>query len=305
MEDNLAIGVDIGGSKLMAVLVDHAGHVVDRSESVVPGLGATAADLDALICSQISGLLPARRPLPVGVAAAGLVDGANGLVRFSPHLPWQEEPLRERLTTRLNELGLDRVVLENDVNAALWAEARFGVARSKPDVVMVTVGTGIGGAILTGGRLYLGRNGMAGEFGHLTVEPSGRPCDCGLAGCWEQYASGRALGREMLALGRDLAGPQITAAAHSGDPDALTAFQIVGRALGRGLSGSVASLDPGLIVVGGGVCAAGELLLAPAREELGQQLVGTGHRVLPEVVSAELGSSAGAIGAADLARGQA
>lgn len=302
MEDNLAIGVDIGGSKLMAVLVDHAGRVVDRSESAVSGLGT--AGLEDLICAEIARLLPSQRSLPVGVAAAGLVDGANGMVRFSPHLPWLEEPLRERLAIRLKGLGVDQVVLENDVNAALWAEARFGAASGTSDVVMVTVGTGIGGAFLVGGRLYRGRNGMAGEFGHLTLEPVGHPCECGLAGCWEQYASGRALGREMLTLGRDLDGPRITAAARSGDPDALTAFQIVGRALGRGLSGLVTSLDPGLIVVGGGVCAAGELLLAPAREELGQRLVGTGHRVLPQIVSAELGPAAGAIGAADLAREQ-
>lgn len=303
--DTPAIGVDIGGSKLLAVLVDHAGQVVAQSESVIPGPEASAAAIENLICSEIRGLLPQQRPIPVGVAAAGLVDGANGLVRFSPHLPWREEPLRERLVGRLNDFDVDQVVVDNDVNAALWAEARFGAARGMSDVVMVTVGTGIGGAILVGGRLYQGRNGMAGEFGHLTLEPGGRPCECGLAGCWEQYASGRALGQELRVLGRDLDGPEITAAAQAGDPDAVVAFEIVGRALGRGLSNLVTSLDPGLIVVGGGACAAGDLLLEPARDELGRQLLGIGHRVLPEVVTAELGPSAGAIGAADMARKQA
>jgi glucokinase len=167
---------------------------------------------------------------------------------------------------------------------------------------MITLGTGIGGALLVGGAPYRGRNGMAGEFGHMQVVPDGRPCECGRPGCWEQYCSGKALARFARDAGSDLAGPALTEAARAGDPVALGACADVGRWLGVGVGNVVAALDPALVVIGGGVSAAGDLLLHPARTTLRETLVGKGFRAVPDLVAAELGPLAGAIGAADLAR---
>jgi len=194
------------------------------------------------------------------------------------------------------------VLVDNDANAALWAEARFGAAQETRDAVMVTLGTGIGGALLENGMLIRGANGMAGEFGHMQVVPDGRLCECGRRGCWEQYCSGRALARAAAAAGSGLIGPALTTAAWAGDPVALAAYDEVGTWLGVGVANLVAALDPPLVVVGGGVSAAGDLLLDPAREALATGVVGGGHRDLPRLVGAGLGPLAGVIGVADLAR---
>ncbi|MET0997856.1 MAG: ROK family protein, partial [Marmoricola sp.] len=182
------------------------------------------------------------------------------------------------------------------------AEARFGAARETADALMVTLGTGIGGSLVVGGRLIRGVNGMAGEYGHMQVVPDGRHCECGGRGCWEQYCSGRALARAAAEGGSTLSGPALTIAAREGDPAAAAAYAEVGRWLGVGLANLAAALDPPLIVIGGGVSAARDLLLDPARKALEGSLVGTGHRELPEVVGAVLGPMAGVVGAADLAR---
>ena len=200
---------------------------------------------------------------------------------------------------------LGDVLVDNDANAALWAEARFGAAQDTRDAVMVTLGTGIGGALLENGMLIRGANGMAGEFGHMQVVPDGRECECGRRGCWEQYCSGRALARAAAAAGHALAGPALTTAARSGDPAAVAAYVEVGTWLGVGVANLVAALDPPLVVVGGGVSAAGDLLLGPAREALASGVVGVGHRDLPPLVGAGLGPLAGVIGVADLARAMA
>ncbi|MEP6817221.1 MAG: ROK family protein, partial [Marmoricola sp.] len=194
------------------------------------------------------------------------------------------------------------VTVDNDANAAAWAEATYGAARGESHVVMITLGTGIGGALLLGGRLHTGRNGMAGEFGHTQAVPGGRPCECGRTGCWEQYCSGKALARFALEAGSDLRGPALTLAAQAGDPVALGAFAEIGRWLGVGLADLVAGFDPELVVVGGGVSAAGDLLLLPARQALHATLVGSGYREVPALVPAALGPLAGLVGAAELAR---
>ena len=167
---------------------------------------------------------------------------------------------------------------------------------------MVTLGTGIGGALVGRGMLVRGTNGMAGEFGHMQVVPDGRQCECGRRGCWEQYCSGRALTRAAAEAGCALSGPALATAAREGDPGAASAYAQVGRWLGVGLANLVAALDPPLVVVGGGVSSAGELLLEPARTALVENLVGAGHRDLPVVANAWLGPLAGVVGAADLAR---
>jgi glucokinase len=211
-------------------------------------------------------------------------------------------------------------VVENDANAALWAEHRFGAGRDEDDVVMVNLGTGIGGGLLVDGALFRGGYGIAGEFGHMQVQPGGRRCECGNRGCWEQYASGNALVREARELcvagspvahglldrvGGDVSritGPTVTQAATDGDAAAIELFEEIGRWLGIGLANLAAAFDPALFVIGGGVCEADELLLSPAREAFRRQLTGRGFRPEARVVRAELGNEAGLVGAADLAR---
>ncbi len=223
-------------------------------------------------------------------------------MRFAPHLPWRDEPLSPRLTERFGHRILGDVLIDNDATAALWAEARFGSAQSVRDAVMITLGTGIGGGLLVRGALHRGSNGMAGEFGHMRVVPDGRQCQCGRRGCWEQYCSGRALVRAASDAGSDLSGAALTTAAREGDVVALAAYDQVGHWLGVGVANLVAALDPPLVVVGGGVSAASDLLLERANESMAESLVGAGFRDLPELVGAELGPLAGVVGIADLAR---
>lgn len=302
-----SIGVDIGGTKVLAAVVDEAGRVVDTATTATPGKGsgiddATAEEVEDALVSVIDALTREHGRCTVGVAAAGFVDAVGERVRFAPHLPWRDEPLADRLTDRLGHRVVGEVHVDNDANAALWAEVRFGAAGDAEHVVMITLGTGIGGALLLGGALHRGRNGMAGELGHMQVVPDGRRCECGGQGCWEQYCSGRALGRAAAAAGSELSGPLLTEAAQSGDPAAVAAYDEVGRWLGVGAANVAAAVDPELVVVGGGVSAAGELLLAPARRALADSLVGAGHRDLPGLLGARLGPLAGVVGVADLAR---
>lgn len=304
---NLSIGVDIGGSKVLAAVVDGFGRVLDTEATATPGPGsgvdnATVQEVEDALVEVVQRLIAQHGRMTVGVAAAGFVARDGERVRFATHLPWRDEPLAERLGKRLGYRVLGRVLVDNDASAALWAEARFGAAQASPDAVMVTLGTGIGGSLVIGGRLVRGVNGMAGEYGHMQVVPDGRECECGGRGCWEQYCSGRALARAAAEGGSTLSGPALTTAAREGDPASVAAYAEVGRWLGVGIANLVAALDPPLVVVGGGVSAAGELLLGPAREALERSLVGAGHRDLPRVVGAVLGPLAGVVGAADLAR---
>ena len=304
---NPSIGVDIGGTKVLAAIVDSAGRVLDTEATATPGPGsgvdnATVEEVEDALVEVVSRLIGQYGRLTVGVAAAGFVSHDGERVRFAPHLPWRDEPLSARLTKRLGNRMLSRVRVENDATAALWAEARFGAAQDVPDSLMVTLGTGIGGALVWRGMLARGRNGMAGEFGHMRLVPDGRPCQCGLSGCWEQYCSGRALNRAAAEAGSSLSGRALIMAARDGDPAAAAAYEEVGSWLGVGLANLVAAIDPALIVIGGGVSSAGELLLEPARTSLRANLVGASHRDLPDVTGALLGPLAGVVGAADLAR---
>jgi glucokinase len=251
----------------------------------------------------------------VGVGAAGWIANDHATVLFSPHLAWRNEPVRDALAA---QLGLPLIV-ENDANAAAWAEYRFGVARGEPVVVCVTLGTGIGGGLVLDGSVYRGAYGIACEYGHMTLVPDGRRCACGNLGCWEMYASGRALARDARELAAEspaaaaamlelagsveaLNGPVVTAAAEAGDPAALSICTTMGRWLGRGLANLAAVLDPSIFVIGGGVSVAGELLVRPAREEFAHTLTGRGFRPVAAVELAALGPDAGLVGAADLAR---
>ncbi len=295
--DPLVVGVDVGGTKVLAAEVDPQGRVGRTARTATPGRRAGLEETEDALNRVLEQVAAGRPVAAVGVSVAALVDD-DGLVRFATHLPWREEPLRARLEQRWNL----PVVVENDANCALMAEAAWGAARGVDDVVLVTIGTGIGGALSVGGRLVRGRQGMAGEFGHQQVVPMGLECECGLFGCWEQYASGNALVRLVARARPDLReGPQVTEAARHGDGAARQAFSSVGDWLGVGVAALVAGLDPGLVVVGGGVSEVGDLLLAPARAAMRRALYASEHRDLPAIVPALLGPAAGAIGAARLA----
>jgi glucokinase len=309
----LAIGIDIGGTKVAGGVVDEAGTVIDRERRDTPGADAGAtADV---IVDVVHALAARHAVAAVGIGAAGWIGSDRATVLFAPHLAWRGEPLRDSLAGRI-DLPL---FVENDANAAAWAEYRFGVATEQSVTVCVTLGTGIGGGLVIDGSVYRGAFGVACEYGHMTVVPDGLPCACGNRGCLEMYASGRALARQarevasaspmaaarMLALAGSadgLSGPVVTDAAAEGDPAALSICTDMGRWLGRGLANLAAVLDPGMFVIGGGVSAAGELLIKPAREEFAHSLTGRGFRPVAAVEVAALGPDAGLVGAADLAR---
>lgn len=315
--DPLTVGVDIGGTKILAGVVDSEGHVVEERRQPTPGHDVAA--VENAIVEVVTDLRGRHDVAAVGIGAAGFVDASRSTVTFAPHLAWRDEPLRDRVAARL---ALP-VVVDNDANTTALGESRFGAGAGHRFVLCVTLGTGIGGALVLDGRVFRGANGMAGEFGHMRVVPDGHRCPCGNRGCWEQYASGDALEREARELvaarspmahrlieicGGDpaaLSGPQVTQAAADGDALALELITDVGRWLGTGLAGLVAAFDPHCVVVGGGLSDAGDLLVNPAREALAAALVGRGYRVEPPVLIARLGPRAGFVGAADMARSAA
>src|SRR4051812_29502143 len=309
----LAIGVDIGGTKVAGGVVDEDGRVLDRERRETPGHDVAATE--AIIIEVVSRLARRHDVTAVGVGAAGWGADDHATVLFAPHLAWRNEPLRAALDDRIS-LPL---VIENDANCAAWAEYRFGVAHGQKVAVCITLGTGIGGGLIIDGAVYRGAFGVSCEYGHMTLVPDGRGCACGNRGCWEMYASGRALARDARELAADsplaaaamielagsvagLTGPVVTAAAAAGDPAALSICTTMGRWLGRGLASLAAIIDPSIFVIGGGVSAAGEILLRPAREEFEHSLTGRGFRPVAEVAPAGLGPEAGLVGAADLAR---
>lgn len=290
------LGIDVGGTKIAAGVVDHTGRIL--ATSAVPTPKESAEALYDAVITLASTLIAGHDVTAVGVGAAAFVDTA-GVVQFAPHLPWRDEPVQRVLSERL---GLP-VLVDNDANVGGWAEARFGAARDVGDALFVAVGTGIGGALIGGNRLHRGGHGMAGEIGHLPVVTDGRACQCGLHGCWEQYASGRALVRAAIEAGLAVDhGSAVTAAALAGEATALAVFSEAGRWLGVGMAVAATILDPAIIVVGGGVSVAGDLLLEPARTALRAGLPGGLERPAPRVVEAALGPAAAIIGAADLAR---
>ncbi len=309
----VTVGVDIGGTKVLAGVVDGEGRVIRTARRETPGRRVEVRRVEDALVAAVLEAADGQPLSSVGVAAAGFVDAAGERVMFAPHLPWQGEPLRDTLEDRLG----CAVVLDNDANCAALAEWTYGAARGTTSALMITLGTGIGGAIVLGGRLLRGANGMAGEFGHMQVVPDGLACECGRRGCWEQYSSGSALVRAARTLMDEqpsvlddvcagnpdlLTGQMVTAAAEEGDLVARRAFASVGDWLGVGTANLVAALDPQIVVIGGGVSAAGERLLEPAGSALGRSLVGGAHRTVPPMVAAQLGPRAGLIGAGHLAR---
>jgi glucokinase len=311
----LTIGVDVGGTKVAAGVVDDDGVILADERRETPARDSEA--VIATICAVVEQLRSRYEVEAIGLAAPGFVDETRSIVRIAPNIPgWRDRPLKRDIETLI---GLP-VVVENDANAAAWAEAAYGAGKGEDYLVCVTIGTGVGGGIVSGGELYRGRFGNAAEVGHMKVEAMGRPCGCGQRGCWEQYASGNALVREarwraaesrddaarLLSLGdgtpEGIAGRHVTQAARDGDPVGIASFDAVGRWLGIGLADLAAVLDPGCFVIGGGVSEAGDLLVGPARRSFVEMLSGSGHRPVADVRAAQLGNEAGIVGAADLAR---
>ncbi|BDI22386.1 ROK family glucokinase [Herbiconiux sp. L3-i23] len=312
-----SIGLDIGGTKIAGALVDELGTIVAERRVATPaGDSALLEDSVVEMVKQLDAEAAAigDRVAAVGVAIPGFIDAAQSVVYYTPNLPWRHEPMREKLETRL---GLP-IVIENDANAAGWAEFRFGAARLVSDMVMLTIGTGVGGAIVHDDTLFRGGFGAAAELGHLRLVPGGLPCGCGARGCIEQYGSGRALLRmanevadaggiglplaEARAETGVLTGDQVSTLLQAGDAGALAALRRLGRHLGEACASLAAVLDPQMFVFGGGVAQAGELMLEPIRAAFFENLPARGYHPEPEFRIAELVNDAGVVGAADLAR---
>jgi glucokinase len=311
----LTIGVDVGGTKVAAGVVDDHGRILAKVRRPTP---STSPHETAAVIAEVVEILKSKyeQVEAVGLGAAGFVDETRSMVLFAPNLAWRDEPIKQKVESKV---GLP-VMVENDANATAWGEAKFGAGRGEPHMLLITLGTGIGGALILDGRLYRGRHGIGGEFGHYRVVPDGRRCGCGNRGCWEQYASGNALVAEARELARvspalagrllelgdgspsGISGPEITEAAREGDKAALECFRSVAGWVGQGLADLAAILDPGTFVIGGGLSAAGDLLLDPARAAFENALTGRGHRVFADIRLAELVPDAGIVGSADLAR---
>jgi glucokinase len=303
-----AAGVDVGGTKIVALRVTADGTELARATHPTP-----AEDMDATLGELVAALGEVMGPdiAAVGVAAAGLVEEGTGILRFAPNLAWRNAPIREVV---VRATGVP-VVVDNDCTAGAYGEFRVGAARGVPDTLYLGVGTGIGGGLILGGMLYRGAHGFAAEVGHIVVEEDGPVCGCGNRGCWETVASGRAITREGRAAAREhpplaaraggdpdaVTGPIVVEAARDGDAVALGIIAEAGRRLGVGIAGLVNVLDPSLVVVGGGVAGAGDLLLGPAREAYGRTVEGGAYRPDVPIVEAGLGSDSAAIGAALLA----
>lgn len=310
----LAIGVDIGGTKVAAGVVDDLGTVLDIERRPTPGTDLD--QIEAVIVEVVEALRGRHRVDAVGVGAAGWLSADRATVMFSPHLAWREEPLSARLAARLG----GPVLVENDANAAAWAEYRFGAGHRAKVLACITLGTGIGGGLVIGGELYRGAFGAAAEYGHMCVVPDGRRCACGQHGCWEMYVSGNALARQAEEMAAEspsaagrlrehaarsksaITGEVVMAAALEGDPLAVAACAVVGDWLGRGLVNLAAVLDPDLFVIGGGASVAGALILEPAAARFHTNLPGVGYRPVAALELVASGPNAGLVRAADLAR---
>lgn len=295
-------GIDVGGTKCLAVVLDDDDEVValERRTTIYDG---------AAVLATIEELLAALGPIDsVGVGVAGLVN-RSGVLRAGPNLGTVRE--LEVGATLTERLGM-AVAVDNDATCAAVAEWRLGAARGATDAVLVTFGTGIGGAVIAGGLLQRGANGFAGEPGHMVVDPAGPACVCGRRGCWERYASGAGLARWAnepdraaalrIVLRHDgvdpLRGEDVVAAARAGAPTAFGIIDEFARWAALGLVNLTNLLDPEVLILGGGLAESADVWLGPVKRWFGQLLYAPEHRRHPDIVVAQLGERAGAIGAA-------
>ncbi len=313
-------GIDIGGTKVLGVALGADNETVSEVRVPTPTgkrgiVGSHVAEAVARVTEELDDDLGLDRTAPIGVGAPGMVD-RRGRLCFAPNLPqahgvdWTAL-IGERLPGRA-------VIIENDANLAVLAEHRIGAARGFHHVVMVTLGTGIGGGIVADDRVQVGAAGFAGEIGHMVVDPNGPPCPCGRRGCWERFASGAGLGvraREAALAGHlgevvrlaggdpeSVRGEDVSAAAAGGDPAARRVIEAVGRWIGFGLANLACVVDPECFVLGGGVVESGSLLIDSARDAFEELVEGNDRRPLATVVPAAFGERAGAVGAALAAR---
>lgn len=312
---DLAIGVDIGGTKVLGGVVDLNGSILRTFREDTPRDGGNA--LNQVIASVVTELQTTHKTEHVGISAAGLVSSDRQTMLGAPNIKdWDGV----NIAKALNKICGINSIVENDANSAAWAERVYGAGKGLENVIMVTVGTGIGGAAIVNGRPLRGANGTGAEFGHMRVVPDGELCGCGVRGCFEQYASGTALMRQakaaiaknpegakdLLARGdgtiAGLVGSHITDAARAGDKLAIGLLADSGDWLGAGIATLAMLFDPSIVVIGGGVIDAGELLLEPARKAMMREMPFVGKHPVPEIVAAKLGNDAGLVGAADLAR---
>ncbi len=331
----LAAGIDLGGTKILGRVVapddplrSLAVARVDTprgADAIVAAIDAVLEQLDTEVTAQRIGSIDG-----IGVGAAGLVD-LDGVLRVAPNLPGVADLDLRAALSRWNDRP---VVVDNDANCAMSAELRVGAAQGADDAVLVTLGTGIGGALVSGGRLQRGAFGFAGEPGHMIVDPDGPPCPCGRRGCWERYASGSGLGRlarDLAQAGRaehlvelaggdpdDVRGEHVTAAAAAGDPDALDVLRQFAWWVAVGVANLVNLLDPAVVVARTGapsvldehlrelaaaaqLAHAGDLLVEPTRQAYADLVLAHTHRPAVRIVGAALGADAGSLGAALLA----
>ena len=304
------IGIDVGGTKCLGVVLDARNTIVDEHRVLTPATGdALVAALTGLV--RTLHLRSGTPPCPIGIGAPGLVD-RGGVLRFTPNLPGIVElPLQSALEAA--DLG-GAVVVGNDATCATWAEATLGAAVGASDVVLATIGTGIGGGVMLGGRLIGGHHGFAGEIGHMVVQAKGAACQCGGYGCWERYASGGGLGRLTHDAAREGRLPKLVAdkggdvdavraedvsdAAASGLDEAVELMREIGWWLALGLSNLAAILDCGHFVIGGGLSGASDLVLPSAREFLADLVEGYDARPTITVTASMFGPRSGAMGAA-------
>ncbi|MBK5224337.1 MAG: ROK family protein [Acidimicrobiia bacterium] len=308
----MAVGLDIGGTKVLGLAIDVESGAVLAEHRVLTPDGGTA------VMSALTGVVDdlqrraGRRAEAVGVGAAGLVD-SSGVLRMGPNLPGV---IDLDLVGGLHRHAGVPVVVDNDATAATVAEHRLGAARGATDAIYVALGTGIGGGVILDGAIRRGANGFGGEFGHMVIDPTGPRCGCGQVGCWEQRASGSALGdlaraavdegrapglAALVGPGDAVSGEQAVAAAAAGDPAGLAVLDEFARWVALGLAALVNALDPAVVVIGGGVVEAGAVLMTPLRRQFTAFLMGAEHRPAVPVVPAHFGEHAAAVGAALLA----
>jgi glucokinase len=307
----LAVGVDVGGTRIAAGVVDEDGSILEQV--LMPSPSDDPMVLREKIAGTVADLRSRHEVVTVGLGAAGFVAADRPSMIVAPHLQGGDASLADQIE---EAIGLP-VNVENDRNAAAWAEHRFGAGRGVDDQMTVALGTGVGGGLILDGELYRGGHGIAAEIGHLGLVRDGLPCKCGRRGCLEQYASGSALQREARAAAADgrapalleaaggrpdrVTGRMVSELAAAGEPGAVALFEELAGALGTGLATLVAVLDPSLIVLGGGLSEAGDVLLRPTEAALRREMTGGDVHPAPELRLAELGNAAGLIGAADLA----
>ena len=309
------IGIDVGGTKVLGGVVSPTGEILETARRDTPREGGRAlTQTIADVAIELSNSYPVDS---IGVSAAGFISSDRQTILATPNIAgWNGVNLDDELTKILGK----RIVLENDANAAAWGEFKFGAGRGRTDLMLLTLGTGVGGGLILNGSLFRGAFGIGAELGHIRIVPEGHLCGCGMRGCLEQYASGSALmrhAREAISASPDLArnllargdgtqeglkGQHITDAARDGDPVALAAFNTLAGFLGAGIASLCAVIDPSCIVLGGGVIDAGEIFLGPTRDAALRLIPFSGKHPYPEIVPAELGNSAGLVGVADLSR---